>query len=147
MSFFILFLLNLFFFFLDIALITPIYCYCIVSLRNVNQMFKLSVSTDMESAFFSFLNKKSEVICFFVWIRLMMWAKYRSDVTMCSHFESNYWGIWAIYFHFHVLSLGWRQFQVMIGAKPEEIITVQEIIKGKSMFFWYELHFNVWCPI
>jgi hypothetical protein len=31
--------------------------------------------------------------------------------------------------------LGWRQFQVMIGAKPEEIITVQEIIKGKSKFF------------
>lgn len=32
----------------------------------------------------------------------------------------------------HVVALlcdGWRQFQLMIGAKPEEIITVQEIIK------------------
>ncbi len=27
---------------------------------------------------------------------------------------------------------GWRQFQVMIGARPEEIITVEEIIKGES---------------
>ena len=38
-------------------------------------------------------------------------------------------------FSCHLFFLGWRQFQVMIGTKPEEIITVQEIIKGKSMCF------------
>lgn len=30
---------------------------------------------------------------------------------------------------FGIISNGWRQFQIMIGAKPEEVITVQEIIK------------------
>ena len=35
----------------------------------------------------------------------------------------------SIFSHIFFL-LGWKQFQIMIGARHEEIITVQEIIKG-----------------
>lgn len=39
------------------------------------------------------------------------------------------------------LSSGWRQFQGMVGLRNDEIITVQEIIKGTSKSALVLLHF------
>ena len=39
---------------------------------------------------------------------------------------------------------GWRQIQSIVVGKPEEIITVQEIIKGKKFkqdyYFWRKIY-------
>ena len=43
-------------------------------------------------------------------------------------FSKEIFGKLKYFLHFFI---GWKQFQIMIGARHEEVITVQEIIKGK----------------